>query len=46
MGSVHFAPGARTAWHSHALGHYSHVVEGTAVVLERGGDAVMLRPED
>lgn len=46
MGSVHFAPGARTAWHSHALGQYLHVGEGTAVVLERGGAAVMMRPGD
>lgn len=44
MGSVHFAPGARTAWHSHAVGQYLHVIEGTALVQERGGDAVTLRP--
>jgi quercetin dioxygenase-like cupin family protein len=44
MGSVHFAPCARTAWHSHALGQYLHIVEGTALVQERGGDVVTLRP--
>lgn len=44
MGSVHFAPGARTAWHSHAVGQYLHIVEGTALVQERGGDTVALRP--
>lgn len=44
MGSVHFTPGARTAWHSHALGQYLHIVEGTALVQERGGDVVTLRP--
>ncbi|HEU0266431.1 MAG TPA: cupin domain-containing protein [Candidatus Saccharimonadaceae bacterium] len=38
MGSVHFAPGARTAWHSHAVGQYLHIIEGTALVQERGGE--------
>ena len=46
MGSVHFAPGARTAWHSHAVGQYLHVVEGTALLQERGGGIVTLRPGD
>lgn len=46
MGSVHFAPGARTAWHSHALGQYLHIIEGTALVQERGGDLVTLAPGD
>jgi len=31
--SVHFAPSAHTAWHSHALGQYLHVTEGVALVL-------------
>jgi quercetin dioxygenase-like cupin family protein len=44
MGSVHFAPGAHTAWHSHALGQYLHIVEGTALMQERGGDIVALTP--
>lgn len=46
MGSVHFAPGARTAWHSHAVGQYLHVVEGTALVAERGGEVQVLKPGD
>lgn len=46
MGSVHFAPGARTAWHSHAVGQYLHVVEGTAFVQERGGEKKVLKPGD
>jgi quercetin dioxygenase-like cupin family protein len=46
MVSVHFAPGAHTAWHSHAVGQYLHVVEGTAFVQERGGDKVILKPGD
>src|ERR1700712_6036858 len=44
MGSVHFAPCARTAWHSHAVGQYLHIVEGTALVQERGGDIARLKP--
>lgn len=43
MASVHFAPGAHTAWHSHAVGQYLHIVEGTALVQERGGDIQTLR---
>jgi quercetin dioxygenase-like cupin family protein len=27
-GSVHFAPGARTAWHSHSIGQTLWVIEG------------------
>ncbi len=46
VGSVHFSPCARTAWHSHALGQYLHIVEGTAFVQERGGDKVILKPGD
>lgn len=44
VGSVHFAPGARTAWHSHAVGQYLHIVEGVAVLQERGGDIIELHP--
>ena len=44
IGSVHFAPGARTAWHSHAVGQYLHIVEGTALVQERGGEVAALTP--
>jgi len=44
LGSVHFSPGARTAWHSHAVGQYLHIVEGTALVQERGGEVVVLMP--
>jgi quercetin dioxygenase-like cupin family protein len=44
MASVHFAPGAHTAWHSHAVGQYIHVVEGTAYVQERGGVKKVLKP--
>jgi quercetin dioxygenase-like cupin family protein len=44
MASVHFAPGAHTAWHSHAVGQYIHVKEGTALVQERGGPVKVLKP--
>jgi quercetin dioxygenase-like cupin family protein len=46
IASVHFTPGAHTAWHSHAVGQYLHIVEGTALVLERGGEVVTLKPGD
>lgn len=46
IGRVHFTPGARTAWHRHAVGQYLHVVEGTALVQERGGDIQTLKPGD
>ncbi|WP_424447575.1 (R)-mandelonitrile lyase [Microbacterium arborescens] len=39
-GLVRFAPGARTAWHSHPLGQTLRIVEGTALVQARGGAVV------
>jgi quercetin dioxygenase-like cupin family protein len=44
MASVQFAPGARSAWHSHAIGQYLHITEGTALVQERGKDVQELKP--
>jgi quercetin dioxygenase-like cupin family protein len=44
MGRVHFTPGARTAWHSHAVGQYLHIIEGIAYVQERGGKRIILKP--
>ena len=44
MASVHFEPGARTAWHSHAVGQYIYVIEGNAYVQERGGERKVLKP--
>ena len=46
VNAVHFTPGARTAWHSHALGQYLHVVEGVGLVQERDEDITVLRPGD
>lgn len=42
VNSVHFSPGARTHWHSHALGQYLHVTEGVALLQERGADISIL----
>lgn len=44
VNSVHFTPGARTAWHSHAVGQYLHVVEGIGLVQEKGGEIKVLKP--
>lgn len=46
MASVHFEPGARSAWHKHAVGQYIHVVEGVAYMQERGGKLNILKPGD
>ncbi|MDQ2961499.1 MAG: cupin domain-containing protein [Candidatus Dormibacteraeota bacterium] len=35
--SVHFAPGARTAWHAHNNGQTLHVTEGVGRAQARGG---------
>lgn len=41
---VRFAPGARTAWHAHAVGQTLHVLEGAARVQARGEQTVELHP--
>lgn len=46
VNSVHFTPGARTAWHSHAVGQYLHVTEGLGLVQEKGGDIKVLKKGD
>ncbi|WP_371574654.1 cupin domain-containing protein [Streptomyces sp. NBC_01314] len=43
---VRFTPGARTAWHSHALGQTLCIVEGIALVQSRGGDIIEAHPGD
>lgn len=45
-GHVHFAPGARTAWHSHEGGQTLYVTVGRGLVQNRGEDLVELRPGD
>jgi quercetin dioxygenase-like cupin family protein len=43
---VRFAPGARNAWHSHALGQTLHVTEGRGLIQARGGEVIEIRPGD
>ena len=38
VSAVRFAPGARTAWHSHAVGQTLYVTDGTGLVQARGGE--------
>jgi quercetin dioxygenase-like cupin family protein len=44
--TVRFAPGARTAWHTHAVGQTLYVTEGLGLVQSRGGEILELRPGD
>jgi quercetin dioxygenase-like cupin family protein len=54
VNAVRFNPGARTAWHSHALGQTLYVTEGEGLVQSRGdpihairsGDIVFTRPDE
>ncbi|MET7331239.1 cupin domain-containing protein [Nonomuraea sp. NPDC005650] len=43
---VKFAPGARTAWHSHGLGQTLYIVEGVALIQSRGGEIIEAHPGD
>jgi quercetin dioxygenase-like cupin family protein len=44
--SVHFTPGARTAWHTHPNGQTIFVTEGLGLAQRRGGEAEAIRPGD
>lgn len=44
--AVRFLPGARTAWHSHALGQTLYVTEGEGRAQERGGETIKLHAGD
>ncbi len=44
--SVHFTPGARTAWHTHPNGQTIFVTEGIGLAQRRGGDVEVIRPGD
>jgi len=44
--SVHFTPGARTAWHTHPNGQSIHVTEGVGRCQRRGGPVETIRPGD
>ena len=43
---VRFTPGARTAWHSHALGQTLYVTEGVGRVQSRGEEITEIHPGD
>ena len=43
---VHFAPGARTAWHTHPLGQTVFVTEGVGLCQREGGPVEVIRPGD
>jgi quercetin dioxygenase-like cupin family protein len=43
---VHFAPGARNAWHSHPRGQTLHVTEGHGRIQARGGGVLKIRAGD
>ncbi|HUZ86788.1 MAG TPA: cupin domain-containing protein [Candidatus Baltobacterales bacterium] len=44
--SVHFTPGARTAWHTHPNGQTVFVTEGVGLAQHRGGPIEVIRPGD
>jgi quercetin dioxygenase-like cupin family protein len=44
--SVHFTPGARTAWHTHPNGQTIWVTEGVGLCQRRGGPVEVIRAGD
>ncbi|MCW2840218.1 MAG: cupin protein [Aeromicrobium sp.] len=44
VAAVRFAPGARTAWHSHARGQYLRVTQGVAHFGGRDGTIIEVHP--
>lgn len=46
VSAVRFAPGARNAWHSHAVGQTLHVTEGIGRTQARVGAVVEIRAGD
>ena len=43
---VRFAPGARNAWHAHAVGQTVHVTEGVGLIQSRGEKIIEIHPGD
>ena len=43
---VRFAPGARNAWHRHAVGQTLYVTDGIGRIQAREGDVLEIRPGD
>jgi quercetin dioxygenase-like cupin family protein len=46
VNTVRFSPGARTAWHAHAVGQMLYVVDGIGLVQARGEDRTEMHPGD
>ena len=46
LAAVRFSPGARTAWHRHALGQTLHVTDGFGLVQTKDGQLIPMRPGD
>lgn len=44
--NVHFAPGARTAWHVHPHGQTVWITEGVGLCQREGGPIEIVRPGD
>jgi len=44
--SVHFTPGARTAWHTHPKGQTIYVLDGVGLCQRRHGPIEVIRPGD
>jgi quercetin dioxygenase-like cupin family protein len=44
MAHVHFAPGARTHWHTHPRGQTLHGTAGVGLVVTRAGEVHTLEP--
>jgi quercetin dioxygenase-like cupin family protein len=44
--SVHFTPGARTAWHTHPHGQTIFVTEGIGLCQHEGGPIEVIKPGD
>lgn len=43
---VRFAPGARNAWHAHAVGQTLHVTDGIGRIQSRGGEVAKIGAGD
>jgi quercetin dioxygenase-like cupin family protein len=46
VSAVRFTPGARTAWHAHAVGQTLYVTDGKGLVQSRGGPIEEIRAGD
>ena len=44
--TVHFTPGARTAWHTHPHGQTIYVTEGVGLCQREDGPVEVIRPGD